>query len=364
VGEDTAQSRLLKEQVTQLQAISVAGAKAIEKGAELAKVQAEVGSAVSATNEFFAKQAAILDQQNVAALAKYQAALDRENDSLRRKVDAQVDSIGMGRKEFAQQQQLNSIYARGADEIRRLEATRKNAGVNTKLLDAQIAAVQENTDKQVKIVQDGYARMDEAQSSWLNGARGGLQDFYDEADNIAGQTHDIFKNAFDGLGNSIADFVTKGKGNFKDLLGSVLDDLTRMSIKFEMSRALKSLFGMGDPGGGGSFLDGFADGGVFMNSPSLSAYSGTVVNRPTPFFFAKGAGIMGEAGPEAILPLHRGPNGKLGVTVNAPPAAMSGRGNVSISQTIHVQGRVDRRTASQIANESARKQRIAQSRDR
>ncbi|MGT0364422.1 hypothetical protein ACVOA1_19570, partial [Shigella sonnei] len=47
-------------------------------------------------------------------------------------------------------------------------------------------------------------------------------------------------------------------------------------------------------------------------SADLSRYSGTVVNRPTFFAFAKGAGVMGEAGPEAILPLRRGADGKLG----------------------------------------------------
>jgi lambda family phage tail tape measure protein len=45
-----------------------------------------------------------------------------------------------------------------------------------------------------------------------------------------------------------------------------------------------------------------AKGGVY-SSPSLSQYSGQVVNRPTMFAFAKGAGVMGEAGPEAIMPL-------------------------------------------------------------
>ncbi|MDE9475511.1 phage tail tape measure protein, partial [Xenorhabdus bovienii] len=47
--------------------------------------------------------------------------------------------------------------------------------------------------------------------------------------------------------------------------------------------------------------------------PSLSAYSGQVVSNPTLFKFAHGAGLMGEAGPEAILPLKRGPDGALGV---------------------------------------------------
>lgn len=58
-----------------------------------------------------------------------------------------------------------------------------------------------------------------------------------------------------------------------------------------------------------------ADGGVYQ-SADLSRYSGTVVNRPTFFAFAKGAGVMGEAGPEAILPLRRGADGKLGVVAD------------------------------------------------
>src|SRR5690606_24749796 len=42
-------------------------------------------------------------------------------------------------------------------------------------------------------------------------------------------------------------------------------------------------------------------------------YSGQVVDNPTFFAFAKGAGVMGEAGPEAIMPLTRAADGSLGV---------------------------------------------------
>ena len=41
--------------------------------------------------------------------------------------------------------------------------------------------------------------------------------------------------------------------------------------------------------------------------------NGGVVGGPTVFPFANGIGLMGEAGPEAIMPLSRGPDGKLGV---------------------------------------------------
>jgi hypothetical protein len=58
-----------------------------------------------------------------------------------------------------------------------------------------------------------------------------------------------------------------------------------------------------------------AAGGVYK-SPSLSAYSGQVYDTPRLFAFARGAGIFGEAGAEAIMPLKRGSDGKLGVAAS------------------------------------------------
>ncbi|MEQ0254207.1 phage tail tape measure protein [Klebsiella pasteurii] len=59
-------------------------------------------------------------------------------------------------------------------------------------------------------------------------------------------------------------------------------------------------------------IPGYAKGGVF-DSPSLSAYSNQVHDTPQFFAFAKGAGVFGEAGPEAIMPLTRAGDGSLGV---------------------------------------------------
>ncbi|MBD2786416.1 tape measure protein [Xenorhabdus sp. DI] len=66
-----------------------------------------------------------------------------------------------------------------------------------------------------------------------------------------------------------------------------------------------------------------AKGGVYT-SANLSQYSGQIVSSPTLFAFAKGAGLMGEAGPEAIMPLTRGADGSLGVRAIMPPGGMGG----------------------------------------
>lgn len=70
-----------------------------------------------------------------------------------------------------------------------------------------------------------------------------------------------------------------------------------------------------------------AKGGVY-DSPSLSGYSGGVYNTPQFFAFAKGAGVFAEAGPEAIMPLSRGPDGKLGVQA-------TGAGDPSVTINVH-----------------------------
>lgn len=71
-------------------------------------------------------------------------------------------------------------------------------------------------------------------------------------------------------------------------------------------------------GGAGAFPTApgglYANGGVFGNG--INAHSNSVVSRPTLFAFASGAGIMGEAGPEAVMPLKRGPDGSLGVQMH------------------------------------------------
>ena len=110
--------------------------------------------------------------------------------------------------------------------------------------------------------------------------------------------------------------------------------LIELAFKPIETALLNAFMGGGGAGGGGILggLFGFARGGVFAGGAELTAFArGGVVNRPTLFPFAKGVGLMGEAGPEAILPLRRGKGGRLGVEMSgdggaaAPPPAMSTR---------------------------------------
>lgn len=335
-GEDT-------QQVKQILAIVDAGAKLIASGQSVAKVQAMVASGVAAVNEKYAKQAAVLEQQNIVAVQKYQAALDKENDALRRGIQSQIDKVSMGDKEYQREQQLNQIYTKNAEALAQLTVERNKlvaAGKDTGVIDGEIAAQQRNTAAQVKIVKSGYSAMDAAEASWQNGAIKAMENIRDEGQNVAGLTANVFTSAFNSMGDALAAFVTTGKLNFKGLVSSILSDIARMETRILASKVagmLVSYFAGGSSASSGSSIDWSstkwnAAGGVYT-SPSLSAYSGQIVSQPTAFAFAAGAGIMGEAGPEAILPLRRGPDGKLGVAASGGGGAPTVNINIAVDNS-------------------------------
>jgi X-X-X-Leu-X-X-Gly heptad repeat protein len=75
-------------------------------------------------------------------------------------------------------------------------------------------------------------------------------------------------------------------------------------------------------GGLGSLLPvPSAIGNIFDHGGLVPFARGGVVSRPTLFPFAGGTGLMGERGPEAIMPLSRLPDGRLGVTGGSSNAA-------------------------------------------
>lgn len=133
---------------------------------------------------------------------------------------------------------------------------------------------------------------------------------------IDADTFDRAKSKMQDLGGAAQDAASAVRSAFDGLFddpAQALEDLGKqllqMLVYSQLAKSLPGVFGAG----GIIPLVPNAKGGAY-NSPGLSAYSGRVVSKPTIFPFATGAGLMGEAGPEAILPLARR-NGVLGVQV-------------------------------------------------
>jgi lambda family phage tail tape measure protein len=139
---------------------------------------------------------------------------------------------------------------------------------------------------------------------------------------------------------------------FSNLFQNIAKAFLDMAVQIIAKQITMLIFGtllkalgvpLGGGGGGGdmfkpnfSAMEFVADGGAFGQNGIIPFAKGGVVSKPTLFRFAEGAslgtGVMGEAGPEGILPLTRGPNGKLGVS------AYGNSGNVNVVVNVDATG--------------------------
>lgn len=255
-----------------------------------------------------------LNQQNaVNALKTKGVQIERQNQEALLQAKQQqalsIGSIGMGdkvRQRYQEELNLRQEYQRQLAQLERDSEAKGTKG--TPEYEAVTQKLQVSLNDRLTALKSYYAEEDAAQRDWLNGASRAFQNYTADAGNTSKMTEQLFDSAFGSMSSGLEQFVTTGKLNFKSFTASLLSDLAKIMAKMAMMQAVKgigSAFGFG--------LEKNALGGVY-SSPSLSAYSGQIVNRPTYFAFAKGAGVMGEAGPEAILPLTRDSRGRLAVT--------------------------------------------------
>ncbi len=105
-----------------------------------------------------------------------------------------------------------------------------------------------------------------------------------------------------------------GGAKLGDVMRGLVSDIAGRTLNAAL-RPVQNSMGAGLNGLVGSLVGafGFAQGGAFSAGRVRAFARGGVVDGPALFPMRGGAGLMGEAGPEAIMPLSRGPDGKLGV---------------------------------------------------
>lgn len=240
-------------------------------------------------------------------------------------------------------------------------------------------------------IQDA-AKIKAAQADWHNGVTTALNEIKAQSENVAQSVHDVTMHAFDGAANSIVSFLNTGKAGFRQFAISVLSSIEQIIVRMLLVKALGKFFpGFGDGdgnaaaltasatalatsgailtaaaaqlksaaaalanagasagAGGGSggimgfigqglstiFGGGFANGAAFSGGNVLAFGNGGIVGSPTLFPMATGMGLMGEAGPEAVMPLQRASDGRLGVVASGA----GGMGDVNITVVVNNRG--------------------------
>ncbi|WJO19843.1 phage tail tape measure protein [Pseudomonas soli] len=323
--------------------------KIADARAAMVKAQKDADSelAVLATNEQgrLAKQA--------RAVQTYTDALDQQVKALRLQGQRAADGLGLGDRQRALQDQQNGITDRMNQQ--RLDLANQygdgSRGMSLDEYNQKLGALKKTERDLQETTVANYDAMTAAQGDWRNGASSAFSSYLEQARDVAGQTRTLFSNAFSSMEDAIANFAITGKLSFSDFTKSVLADMARIATRQAITGIAGSLFGSaigGFIGGGASggvgegTMTGFSEGSFVPNakggvydSPSLSHFSNQVHSTPQFFAFAKGAGVFGEAGPEAIMPLSRAPDGNLGVRAVGGSGA-GGSTSISVSAPVNI----------------------------
>lgn len=269
-------------------------------------------------------------------LARLQTQLDAQSANRRAANELELMQMARGGDSVEQLQRRLEIereYTEGLKQIRD-----RGVAENSESYRQQEAALRASRDRMLDEEEEFQQRRLMLLGDWRMGAQAAYEDYLTQAADVATRSRELFTNSFQTIEDAIVSFATTGKLSFKGLLSDISAEIARFMIK----KAVVQFIGMFASmwGGGGSSMgstdlgsSGFtmaAKGGVFDGSAGLSQYSNSVVSQPTPFLFAKGAGLMGEAGPEAIMPLTRTAGGQLGVKAIAGGVG----GGITFNQSI------------------------------
>ena len=189
--------------------------------------------------------------------------------------------------------------------------------------DSMLQYITDNEDKVTKVYGDS------------NAARAQVNEYFNKK--IMEQTDSLYnylRNSGKDWASSFADTLLDTSKSFKDWVHDIMMQIAKLTLmkslqpQFDyISNAIANLYSsFGSFGGGknsffsniGSMISsafGFAKGGAFSGGIQKFA-TGAVVSSPTMFPMANGMGLMGEAGPEAVMPLTRDSKGNLGVSVS------------------------------------------------
>jgi hypothetical protein len=219
-------------------------------------------------------------------------------DSALRKITKSTEATGeAGDAAAAELKQLNELLA--ATPSARLEATRAQMLLLTRAFTDGVGGIKLSVQQYEEAVRTALGELPEKVKPAL-----------DEMSEFAKQFE---RNIQDSMGETIKRTLA---GDFKSigrLWGNLLLDMAAQAIAVDLGNKLF-------PKGGGGLLSflgglfGFAKGAPFANGLPVTAFaSGGVVSSPSVFPMRGSLGLMGEAGPEAIMPLKRGRDGRLGV---------------------------------------------------
>ena len=201
--------------------------------------------------------AALKGAQGLTAVEQYRAQLQRQlvNEQAQYQLDAA--SIGMGDLQASRMQQRLNLEMQTNDRLLQLQTELANATdeKQRQALQGQIDAINEFLPQQLAAMQAGWAQIDQAMLNPINGWTAAVQNFGNQARDIAGQTQSVFSSAFGSISQGLTDDIMNLNLSFqslgdlgKDVLRDVVAGFVKMGVQMGLNAALAATLGTATAG--------------------------------------------------------------------------------------------------------------------
>ena len=304
------------EKLRQVEAVELATADRQLKDAKLHGAELEKATQMTEELKFLIKQKYALKEKEL---------IKQSQDAMKTLIDDGEDIIAKAENDKVRQVQLSTAAQIRAYTTRYdIEIARaKAAGLETIKLEQEKARVVEALER--KKGED----LNRISGSYWEQLTQRMKDNYTSQGTMSDQFNkglvDITTKSFDDIAAGMAEMAVSGKASWADMGMAIIKEIEKLIAKMLVMYAVEQMLHLFS-GGMGSATQyssttglgqwgpnyGMANGGGFDNGIQFFA-DGDVFDKPTMFQSTRGLGVMGEAGPEAIMPLSRGADGKLGV---------------------------------------------------
>jgi lambda family phage tail tape measure protein len=273
------------------------------KAKTLADILPEV-TVTAETKRDTSEYSEFLSLQSSTSLIKAQLGFEKErlqlkNDSyMLTEKEQKIAELELNRRQQVNQlqQQLNDLeWSTDKESVKKAKAEQ---------IQAQIEMVNQLAEAEKNLANVEEERRQSFEFGWKQA----FFAYAEDAKNSAQVGGDVFNSVVGNMGSAIDNFVQTGKFSFKDFANSVIQDILRIMLRWQMMQIVMGVMGAFGKGGmGGNNL-----GNMDLTVPSLPTVTmpghaaGGYVDRPS---------IVGENGKELFIPNRPGtiiPNARMG----------------------------------------------------
>ncbi|RMP49310.1 putative prophage PSSB64-02, tail length tape-measure protein [Pseudomonas syringae pv. atrofaciens] len=202
-------------------------------------------------------QLSITRLENESKLKAFRENLDSQLGLAKDGLDSELAGAGLGdqaRQRLQDDLKIRQSYQKDLDKLSRdYNKITNPTSADTSLYQNETNALNAALQTRLAMQRQYYTDVDRAQSDWALGASSALENYLEQSRDVAGQTKQLFTNAFSGMEDAVVNFVKTGKLSFKDFANGVIEDLIRIQVRQAaagfLSTAFSALSGLGGTGG-------------------------------------------------------------------------------------------------------------------